>query len=97
MGSMPLRFREHEDNHEERQCNQCHVEPPEIAPTNVSCHGAGNDWCDHERSHVDYPVECVPLATIVEEENIGYDSGLDSLGRTSTETIKTEGVSKASV
>jgi hypothetical protein len=93
---MPLRFRKHKDNHGERQSNQRHVEPPEITPTDVSCHGAGNDWRDHERSHVDHPVECVPLATIVEEENIGNNSGLDSFSRTSADTIKTEGgVTKA--
>ena len=58
----------------------------------MSCHGAGNDRCDHERSHVHHPVERVPLATIVEEENIGNDSGLDGFGGTSADTIKTEGV-----
>ena len=89
---MPLRFREHEDNHGERESNQRHVEPPEITPAHVSCHGTRNDWCDHERSHVDHPVECVPLATVVEEENIGNDGGLDSFGGTGADTIKSKGV-----
>ena len=54
-------------------------------------HGTCDNWGDHERSHVDDPVEGVPFATVVEEENIGDNSWLNGFGRTSANAVDTIG------
>lgn len=93
MDSMPLCLGEHEDNHDEGKAQQRGVEPPEVSPADMSRHGTRDDGSYHERTHVHNPVQCVPLSTVVQEENIGNDCRLDRLCRTSANAVQTTDLS----
>jgi hypothetical protein len=85
---LTLRLREHEDRHQEGRCNDASVQPPEVAPANVQSHRAGDNRTDHQASHVEDPVQCVPKATVMQKENVRNHCWLDSLCWTGTEAIE---------
>ena len=97
MKPVPLCFGEHEYNHNERKSKQCHIEPPEVAPANMGSHGTGDDWGNHERTHIDDPVERVPFPAIMEEEDVGNDSRLNGFSGTGTKTVEAELISGARI
>ena len=86
----PFRFWEHKENHEERGTYQGDIKPPKVSPAHMSGHCSGDDWCDHEGTHVNDPVEGVPFASVVEEENVCNNSWLNGFCRTSADSVQTE-------
>jgi hypothetical protein len=86
---VPFGLREEEDQGDDVEGKYSNVEPPEVTPADGLSHGTGNDGADHEGAKVGGEVAGVVLATVVQEEQVSNDSRVNSLGRTSTETIET--------
>lgn len=61
---------EQEDDVDHHNCTQGHIEPPEVAPPDVESHGPTDNGADHQRPHVYDPVQGVPLASVMQEEDV---------------------------
>lgn len=80
-------LREHEENHEERETKKSGIEPPEVTPTHMVGHRARDNGSDHQRAHVEDPVESVPFSSVVQEKDVCNDGWLNGFGWSCTYAI----------
>lgn len=58
----------------------------------MSGHGAGDDWGYHEGSHVDDPVERIPVASVMQKEDVCNHGWLDGFCWTGSDTVESADV-----
>ena len=95
--TMPLGLWKRDDDHYQRRGGHSCVQPPKFLPSKVQYHGTRNDRRNHQRSHIEHPVQRVPKSSVVQEEYVGDNSGLKGLRRTGTDAIKHGGSHEATV
>lgn len=100
-------FREEEYDTDQCETKKSDVKPPEVTPADSICHRASYDGSHlqrsasegstgglntyHQGAKVPDKVQCVVLATVMEENDIGDDSWLLGLSRTGTKTVEPRG------
>lgn len=57
-------FGKHEYDHEKRCQHQSYIQPPEAAPAGSITHWAGDDWCNHQGSHIRRPIHSIVEPTL---------------------------------